>query len=187
MPKAHSKKPWGGVSSERIEKDPEDSQELWMGRSPAPKEEMLWPVCGWVSCKFSNVLVSGTFYALKKYWGPLSISIYYVRNWNTFLKPRICKHKDAGEMRSPGVKQPFGTPQCASGRGWGHTSILVLSCKSQWPPAGVSGAPGSLGCTLRTAALGDWAHPPKGKGCWSLFIISPYSEPFPAFQARAQS
>lgn len=38
-----------------------------MGRSPAPKEEMVWPVYGWVSCKFSNVLVSGIFCALKKY------------------------------------------------------------------------------------------------------------------------
>ena len=188
MPKAHSEKPWGGISSKSMEEGPEDSQEFWMGRSPAPKEEMVLPVCRQVSCKFSNFLVSGNFYALKKYWGPLSISIYYVKNLNRFLKPRICKHKDAGEVKSSGVKQPFRTPQCASGRGWGPTSILVLSCKSQWPPAEVSGAPGPWAALLRTAALGDWAHIPlKGGGCWSLFIILPYPEPFPAFQAHAQS
>lgn len=47
-----------------------------------------------------------------------------------------------------------------------------------WAPEGVLGASESLDYTLRTAALGGGSQiSPKGKGCFSLFMISLVKEP----------
>lgn len=45
-----------------------------MGRNPWPKEEMVWPVYGWVSCKSLKRFGLRNLCALRSTEDPLSIS-----------------------------------------------------------------------------------------------------------------
>lgn len=110
-----------------------------------------------------------------KILGPLYNNMYCIRNLNRAIL----------KIERASIKMPEWWHHVPSVLSWEnesvqgkeHSGIRQMSM-TLWAPEGVLGASESLDHTLRTAALGGGSQiSPKGKGCFSLFMISLVKEP----------